>query len=378
MTPSGRPRDATVDPDAVAAHRADLDALVELFATNHVAPVDLAPAIPDRTVLASLSDDEFLAAVMVASAGRPRDGHSGVFPLAQPELRLWPVQLYSFEDGWRVVAATPDHADLVGREVTAIGGLSPDEAAALVAPLVPRDNDASLTGRLPQYLTVPSVLAGVGIEPGLELDGELVTIDPVAATAYAEAFDLFDPLVCPPLPRAGPLWTVEEHDDAVAVRWGRVVFHLDDRSHREFVDEVAASIAATTPRRVVLDLRDNPGGELPANEPLVGLLQEVAGDRPLVILVNRCTFSAAALMASELLTTTDATLVGEPMGGAPGLWADARVHRLPESGVAVHVASGAYGDLDLPAETEPDVAIEVLWDDHEAGRDPALAAALER
>ncbi len=370
--------DEAVEPSVVAARRADLAAVSDLFATEHVAPVDLDPAGPDDAALASMSESGFLATVMAATAGRQRDGHSGVFPLAQSDLGLWPVQLYAFEDEWRVVAALPGHEALVGRAVTAVGGHDPAAAAERVAPLVPRDNDASLAGRVPQFLVVPDVLEGVGLAPTLELDGEEVAMDPVAARDYAAHLGLFDPLVCPGLPREGSPWAVRVDDDAVVVRWGRVAFRLDGRSHRAFVDEVAATIESADPTRVVLDLRDNPGGELPAGAPLVELLQQVARDRPgaLRLLVGRCTFSAAALVATELLATTDARLVGEPMGGAPGLWADARIHHLHESGIAVHVASGTYGDLDQPAETVPDVTVPVRWADHVDGHDPALDAAL--
>ncbi|MBY5162755.1 hypothetical protein [Salsipaludibacter albus] len=371
--------ESVAEASVVAARRADLATVTELFETRHVAPLDLGPELPDDAELAAMDEPAFLATVMDATAGRARDGHSGVFPLAQPDMQLWPLQLYPFADGWRVVAALPGHDDLVGREVTAIGGREPDATADLVAPLVPRDNDASLRGRLPQYLVVPEVLAGVGLAPTLELDGQDVALDPVPARDYATHFDLFDPLVCPGLPSEVPTWDVRTVDDAVVVRWGRVVFRLDGRSHREFVDEVATTIESADPARVVLDLRDNPGGELPANAPLVDLLQDVTADDPdaLRILVGRCTFSAAALMAAELRTTTDARLLGETMGGAPGLWADARLHRLPESGIQVHVATGAYGDMDRPAATVVDREVPVRWDDHAAGRDPTLAAALQ-
>ena len=376
-TPTTEP--VVADASVVAARRADLATVTDLFETRHVAPLDLGSELPDDAELAAMDEPGFLATVMAVTAGRARDGHSGVFPLAQPDLQLWPLQLYTFADGWRVVAALPGHDELVGRQVTAIGGRDPDAAAELVAPLVPRDNDASLRGRLPQYLVVPEVLAGVGLAPSLELDGEHVALEPVPAREYATHFDLFDPLVCPGLPSEVPTWDVRTVDDAAVIRWGRVVFRMDGRSHREFADEVAETIASANPAHVVLDLRDNPGGELPANEPLLDLLQNVTADRPdaLRILVGRCTFSAAALMTAELRTTTDARLLGETMGGAPGLWADARLRRLPESGIQVHVATGAYGDLDLPAEAVVDREVPVTWDDHAAGRDPTLAAALQ-
>lgn len=360
----------------------DLELLVALFRDHHPEGFDLAEELADVGAHAgTLTPQEFLAAVMTAAAGRERDGHSGVFPLAQRDLDLWPLQLYGFDDSWRVVAASPAHDHLVGREVTGIGGVPASSAAERVSPLVPADNGASRRGRLPQYLVTPAVLEGVGLEASLELDGEPVRPGTIAADEYAERFGIFYPLVCPPLPRTDPsLWSLEERGGAVIVRFARVVFRDDDRTVEQLAAELRATVARTDPDRVVLDLRDNPGGELPAGRPLVVALREVVADRPgaLRILVNRCTFSAAALMASELATTTDALIVGEPMGGSPGIWADARPYTLPGSGIVVHVASRWYEPVDptLPATVAPDVSVATLWSDRAAGRDRALEAAL--
>ena len=377
--PPGPPSTA---PSPVTDRQDDLELLVTLFRNQHPGGFDLAGELADVGArAATVTADEFLTAVMTAAAGRERDGHSGVFPLAQRDLDLWPLQLYDFDDSWRVVAASPAYDHLVGREVTRVGGVPVGAAAERVAPLVPADNDASRRGRLPQYLVVPAVLEGVGLEASLEIGGEPVRPETVTADEYADRFGIFYPLVCPPLPRADPsMWSLEARDGAVIVRFARVVFRDDDGTVEQLAAEATATIERTDPDRVVLDLRDNPGGELPAGRPLVAALRQVAADRPgaLRILVNRCTFSAAALMTSELAATTDAVIVGEPMGGSPGIWADARPYSLPDSGIVVHVASRWYEPVDpgLPATLAPDVPVAPTWSDHAAGRDRALEAAL--
>jgi len=361
---------------------ADLAQLEDQVLRIHPEGLRAGAALPTTT--AALGDRDaaaVLATAMQALAGRPADGHTGVFPTAQDDLPMWPLQLYDFDDGWRVVAADADHQHLVGREVTAIGGRETGEVARLVEPLVPHDTPASRRGRLPLFLVVPDVLRGVGVEPSLELDGEPVEPVVVPAAAYAERFGLFSPLVCPGLPRPSePDWAIKDRDRAVVLRYRRVDFSSDGTGHETLADDLERRLSETGATRLVLDLRDNPGGELPAAAPLVEVAQRFAAEHPggLRLLAGRCTFSAAALTVAELLATTDAVLVGEDVGGSPGIWADPRTVTLPRTGLVAHVARTWYPPAadDLPVRLTPDVAVPVRWSERVAGTDPALAAAL--
>lgn len=318
---------------------------------------------------------------MRITAGREGDGHSGVFPLAQPDLELWPLQLYAFVDGWRVVAAMEPYEALVGGVVTAVGGVPIEEAAERIAPLVSRDNDASLLGRLPQYLVVPAILGGLGLEPTITVDDELLAPEPVPADAYAMWLDLFYPLVCPPLPRpTDELWGIDRVEGAVVVRYRRTVSQADGRTASGFADEIRETVASSPQPILVVDLRDNPGGDIGTYAPLLAVVREIADGHPgsVRLLVNRCTFSAASQFVAEVLSVTDAIVVGETMGGSTRQWGDARTTRLPASGIVLHVASRWHERVgpEVPTVIEPDVAAPVSSADRPAGRDPALEAAI--
>lgn len=74
---------------------------------------------------------------------------------------------------------------------------------------------------------------------------------------------------------------------------------------------------------------------------------------------------------------TDVVLVGEPTGGSGRSYADPSRIDLPRSGITAFVDTELYesGDGGWDA-LEPDVAVDLTWDDHAAGRDPALEVAL--
>ena len=84
--------------------------------------------------------------------------------MAQAEfiLHAWPVWLWDFPDGLRVVAAREPYGDLVGARLTMVGGASVEDAMATVESLVPRDNESTLRGNLPIYLTLPEVVTSSG------------------------------------------------------------------------------------------------------------------------------------------------------------------------------------------------------------------------
>ena len=90
-------------------------------------------------------------------------------------------------------------------------------------------------------------------------------------------------------------------------------------------------------RRVVLDLRQNGGGDNTSYGALLAALRSRTVNRPgkLVVLTSRVTFSAAGNFAADIDHSTRARFVGEPTGGSPNNYGDAQEIQLPTLGVSV-------------------------------------------
>ena len=88
-------------------------------------------------------------------------------------------------------------------------------------------------------------------------------------------------------------------------------------------------------RRVIVDMRLNPGGD---NHTYVDLLRALRSKRVnkkgrLVVLIGRSTFSAAQNFITELERKTRAVFVGETSGGSPNLYGDVQPVDLPSAGL---------------------------------------------
>ena len=134
---------------------------------------------------------------------------------------------------------------------------------------------------------------------------------------------------------------------------------------------------------LIVDVRANGGGNNTTFGPLIQALQSPSINRPGVLfgLIGRHTFSAAGNFVTVLQRDTRAILVGEPTGGAPNQYGDARNVALPHHpGILVRIATRYHsfgGPNDKRLTHEPQLSVPLRARDYFAGQDPVLRAALE-
>ncbi|MFK4768989.1 hypothetical protein [Rhizobium sp. ZW T2_16] len=154
---------------------------------------------------------------------------------------------------------------------------------------------------------------------------------------------------------------------------------------------IATQIRGT--RRLVVDLRGNPGGDFFGAATFARDLPEVAPGAALAVLIDKFTFSAALVAAALLKFRAGGRLVGEEMGDAAAFHAEGGTELFPQSGLLIRYSDGwhdwAEGKPD-PVLTPPEIAREMVpagslmpdvvaaptCADLAGGRDTTLAAAL--
>jgi C-terminal processing protease CtpA/Prc len=153
------------------------------------------------------------------------------------------------------------------------------------------------------------------------------------------------------------------------------------RGYRSLGDrtrELFAMLDRKPPERLVIDLRQNGGGDF-----FVGRknLIEPLKRRPslnqkgrLFVVIGRRTFSAAMANAIDFRKETNAILVGEPIGERPNSYSENDEMTLPNSRIVVSYSTRYYQflDQDVPA-VMPDVRIDPAWPEWAAGQDSVMS-----
>lgn len=402
-TASAEPSPSTTpEPSASAGPTAadDLALLLENLERSHPEPFHgvsreefVAALTAYEASLPDLTPDEAVVGLMRVWAmlsREGRDGHQFAFPTQDHAGPVLPIRVYEFAEGLFVTDALPPNDAIVGARITAIQGTPIDEVLAAIEPLVPRDGPATVPSFRPILLLRTEVLRGLRlIGPGsatvsLELpDGSTSAVDlePVALGAYTEWAGTFGMHQLPQDERVRYLADTEAFS---ATLLDDGTLYLRYRSIRPIGTQVVRDlIEGGAVERIVVDVRQNPGGDNSTYLILRQLLEDFADANPgaITVLTDRVTFSAASNFATEIERRTDARFVGEAMGGGLNFWDDVRWLELPNLPVpmraAISVRHWVFADPDDPRLTiEPDVPVEVTAADYFAGRDPALEAAL--
>ena len=391
--------------DRVAGWQADIRSIVPGLERIHPNPFHGTPrsvieaeAVQLATNAPSLSDDQLLVGVARIGAlvsAKGCDAHTGlyVWGTGTYAVESLPLRLWLFGDDLVIVDALPPHQDLIGARIDTIEGQPIDEVRSALDPLIPRDNDQTVRLLMPRYLLIPEILRGIGLrndssvrfrytKDGASREVDLASVPMADYNAWAGPYGLHLP---PPPGKSDvrflsriddPLWWEMLPDgETLYVQYNRIELVGSD------VSELQEALRAPNVTRVVLDIRNNFGGEVQPVDTMVGLFDDPAVDQPgkLFVILGRNTFSAASMLAARLEARTDAIFVGEPMSGCPTTYGNNVELPLVHTGLSLLVsgtleigtdANDARTTIPLDAETT------LAQDEWAAGDDPAMDVIL--
>jgi hypothetical protein len=395
-----------------AGWRADLASLVREIKRLGYAPFRLvseeqfdALVAEVRDTIPRLSDAQVVVELMKLLR-LVNDGHTRLRDTTTlPNLRqALPVQFTLFEEGLYITAAAPQHADLLGAQVTQIASHSVDELFQALDPLTSRDNLQWLKQMIPYQLRALPILHALGLAPDhrqaaltlRDRDGQERTVTLATDESQPDIWNaipypagwIFYPETLPgPLPHylrnAGSTYWFDYLAES------RTVYFQFNRVR----DDPEESLAAFTARlfrfieehavdRLVLDLRWNNGGntflELPLLHALIGSAT-INQRGKLFVIIGRRTFSAAQNGSSLIERHTEAIFAGEPTGASPNFVGESIPFTLPYSKL-----KGTISDLywqsawamDYRTWIAPQLYAPPTFAAYAANRDPALDAIL--
>lgn len=329
------------------------------------------------------------------------DGHTGWTTLPRPLRGAYlPILFRRFAEGWFVTTADTTLRPLFGKPITRLGGHPIGAAVARVTPYVPGDNPVSKLDDAANLLRTVRVLEALGLVSGTpsavdvavrEPDGTETTVSvPVTEDSWVRpGWGDVDNLLNPDVPET----LANSLDGGYACAWlpgTRSVYVLfstvrddsDGPTIAAFFERVYAFARDAGAERLVLDLRENSGGNLDLVGPVIrGLIASPALDRPggFFVLIGPDTYSAAMHLAVQLERYTHALFVGAPTGATPNHFGDTEEFTLPASGIEVEI-SALYWQNSDPRDMRPwitpDLPATPSASDYLAVHDAALEAAL--
>ncbi len=341
-----------------------------------------------------------------------RDGHTRLIPMFEPTLnfRAFPVKMYVFKEGVFIQAADKMYAGAVGGRIVKIGGVPVEQVISKLSDYMPYENEMGLINAVPLYLSSPDVLQALGIIS--DPDKVLFLIEKNGKTSVVELapMGLISDMATKPVgmdwvdarrdaANPTPLWLKSQHNgywgESGGFRFEYIksekilyvqlnqVLDTPEEKLADFMNEVAAAARSNDVSKLVLDLRQNGGG----NNGLVPLiirpiiqLEKIDQKGKLFVIIGRRTFSAAQNLVNAIEKYTNATFVGEPTGSHVNMYGDARRFTLPNSKMTVRASTLWHQDnieLDKRTWTAPEIAAPLTFTDYSKNVDTALQAILD-
>jgi len=335
-----------------------------------------------------------------------QDGHSGfdTRPIPPPDLKdRIPVRFVRYADGIYVRAAAQEYADMVAGKVVKVGSATWQEAIQRVDSIEshdPGNNGEQLAWSAKTSLNCPRLLYGLGLTQSresaefvIEKNGQSRSFTMKVSVPIGEWYLNSVPAGwVDARPESVPVPLARQHEDkhywftylpehrAVYFQFNLVI-NQDGETLADFVGRLATALEQPSVERLVIDLRNNTGGNNTLLRPLlVALVRSKVNRRGgIFAITGPTTFSAAQNFVNRLENYTEAIYVGEPTAENVNFYGDPAGITLPHSHLEAAVSQLWWQDKDprdKRAATFPEIAIEPTFRDYVAGNDPALQYAL--
>ncbi len=344
----------------------------------------------------SLTDQQVVFEFMLL-LGSVGNGHNLIIPGfgAKGSFAQLPMQFYWFSDGLYIVGASEEYREWIGSAVEAFGNTPTEQALAKTASINARDNEMQQRWLSPYYLSLTTVLEGLGIvensnHVSLTLrkpSGTAHKIQPKTHAIHFQGFPKLPPLTA----NASPRYLANNHDtywsEFVSERNALYVQVNDiankaSVSFKEFNLQLRKKIIAEHVDNFILDLRHNSGGDGSINPPMIATMVFFEGHKPdgkLFVLIGRNTFSAAHNLLLDISRLTDVIVVGEPSGSRPNALSESGWFNLPYSRLT-GIVSSQFHQSGEPEDhriwVAPHMPIGLSSDEYFSGEDPSMDAIL--
>ena len=318
------------------------------------------------------------------------DGHTSL-GYDFKKMHYYPVNVRWFDDGVFIVNCDARYRRALGAKILKVGSRSIEEIQSQFKQILPHDNEAGFRAVFDRAFNTAEFLKYVGgsddinnLDLELEKEGQqfkqrFVSVPQPKARQIRWGFR---PENVPRYQTKRQLnfwndWLPEQK--IVYFKYNRC---QDAAGFRKLVNGTKGFIEKNDVEKLVIDLRDNGGGNSSIFNPMLRYLlneSDLNKKGRLFVIIGRRTFSSALWNAVSMKTQTNAILVGEPTGGRPNHFGEVKSFQLPSSGFSVYYSTRRWTlmkDSD-PETLAPDIKVRFTSKDYLQGNDPYLQAIID-
>jgi len=297
-----------------------------------------------------------------------------------------PVYAVKFSDGFYIVKTDNNNTGLLGKKIIKAGNSDISIVEDSLKKIISHENIYWADYQLPVIFSLVEALEFYGFTDNLsqvELDIEgtgKVTLNSIEQYYYNFSSGYRSVLEGKTIPLylqnySSYYWhTYLAQNEVLYIAYNKCS-NSPDKSFAVFTDEIINFISSNQVDKVIIDLRNNGGGNSSIINPLLSYLKNSSFNQngKLFVIIGNHTFSSALLNAISFKQNTNCLLVGEPTGGKPNCYGEVRTFTLPNSGITAQYCVKYFTTVNgNPESLFPDYNIDLTGQDYLNGRDPDL------
>lgn len=268
--------------------------------------------------------------------------------------KLYPIRFFEFEEGIYLIDGALEYKDYWGNKLIAINGYTVEEAREMLKTYVAKDNKAIFKDKFSRALRNFDLLTFSGLIDSEEItytftDGEItvkaLSYEEINNTQFISQCNLINDFPTSKQNAYDMYWFKYIEDENVVYVKYNSCSNMKEYSFKDFTKDVFEVIDKSNPDKLIIDLRDNGGGNsIIFNSFLKAIKQrkDINKEGKIYAIIGRETFSSAILNAMDLRNETNAILVGEATGGQPNHFGEVKEIHLSNTNINVYYSSNYF------------------------------------
>jgi hypothetical protein len=333
----------------------------------------------------SLQDYEILISLQQVVASF-HIAHTLLYPPQGEKFHFLPIYAVKFSDGFYIVMTDNKNTGLLGKKIIKAGNIDISVVEDSLKKMISYENNYWADYQFPKTFSFVEALRFYGfsnslLQVELEIEGTgKVTLNSIEQYYFNFSSGYKNVLEGKTLPLylqnySSYYWNTFLTSSKTFYIAYNNCSNASNISFAAFTENIKNFIASNEVDKVVIDLRNNGGGNSSIINPLLSYLQNSSFNQngKLFVIIGNHTFSSALLNAISFKQDTKCLLVGEPTGGKPNSYGEVRTFTLPNSGITAQYCIKYFSKVSgNPESLFPDFYVDLTAQDYLNGRDPVL------